>query len=64
MLKKTTAKQNLPKAIYVKREMDENDPDGSYLTASESIDSMDDGDTVGVYELVETKTKRVTHDLK
>lgn len=57
-------KPSLPKAIYVKRETDANDPNEHYLTVDESIASMDDGDIVGIYELVETKTKRVTHNLK
>lgn len=57
------AKTTLPKRIYVKRETDENDKDSSWLSANETPDSMENGDLVGVYELVETKKKRVTHTL-
>ena len=56
--------QTWPKRIYVNRETDQNDPDSAYLMAAETTEAIDDGTTVGVYELVETKRMRVTRDLK
>lgn len=57
------AKKQLPKRIYVKRETDQNDKDSSWLSADETTDSIEHGETVGIYELVETKKMRVTKDL-
>jgi hypothetical protein len=48
----------------VKQETDPNDPDGGYLAADTTTDSMEDGDEVGIYEIKETQTKRVTHSLE
>lgn len=59
----TRKSKALPKRIYVKLETDQNSPD-TYLLADESMDGMEHGDTVGVYELKETRTKHVTHELK
>ncbi len=56
-------KSSLPKRIYVKREVDENDKDSTWLTANETIRSMDDGDRVGVYELKEMRTMRIDQRL-
>lgn len=56
--------KTLPKTIYVKKESDQNDPDSAYLLADEGMLNMDDGDTVGVYELKETRVLRVTRELK
>lgn len=60
----TRKAQALPKRIYVKRETESNDPSDSYLVADEDAESMEDGDAVGVYELRETKTMRVTKALE
>lgn len=62
-MKKQIKKQTpgLPKRIYVKLETDTDEP---YLIADESADSMENGERVGVYELVEMKTMRVTRELK
>ena len=64
MPKRKPAGPSLPKVIYAKMETDANDSNEHYLNADESIDSMDDGDVVGIYQLVEIKTKHVSHDLK
>ena len=58
----TKKQKPLPDQIYVTREMEPNDPD--YLTASETTDDIESGETVGIYRLEATRTKRVTHDLK
>lgn len=58
MGKKTTP---LPPAIYVRWDGDYPD---MFLNADTSADAADDGDVVGVYELRETKTKHITHELK
>lgn len=52
----------LPKTVYVKFEKENNGGD-TFLVADETPDSFEDGETVGVYELKETKTKRVSHEL-
>lgn len=57
-------KTALPKRIYVKRDFDPNDKSASWLQAGETTDSMEHGDQVGTYELVETKTVHVTKALK
>lgn len=58
-------KSSLPNRIYVKKETDPNDRSGEpYLVADESPDSMDDGDTVGIYELRDTRTMHIARDLK
>lgn len=44
--------------------MDQNHPSESYLLLDETLDSMEDGEVVGIYELVETKTMQVTRLLK
>jgi hypothetical protein len=54
---------DLPKRIYVKRETD-TDEKGTYLLADEDVDSIEHGETVGIYELVETKRMHVTRELK
>lgn len=49
---------DLPDTIYVKQEVDGDDP--PYLLADDSLDNLgEDGDTIGVYELVATNTLRV-----
>ena len=50
-----------PKRIYVTKEIDHGE---AWLNASETTDEVDDGTSVGVYELKETCIKRVTHELK
>lgn len=58
-------KSSLPTRIYVKQETDPNDRTSEpYLVADESPDSMDDGETVGIYELKETRTMHVSRELK
>ena len=51
----------LPAVVFVKWETDGDDP---YLALYESVDGPENGDRVGIYELRETKTKHVTHELK
>jgi hypothetical protein len=58
------AKKALPKRIYVKRETDQNDKSSTWLQADETMDSMEQGDTVGIYELKDTKTMRITKALE
>lgn len=48
----------------MKRETDPNDPKADYLVADDTIDSAEDGDIVGVYELKETRTVHVSRELK
>lgn len=57
------AKKALPKRIYVKREFDAHDKTASWLQVEGTTASMEHGETIGIYELVETKTVRVTKDL-
>ena len=54
----------LPKTIYVKKEQDQNDKTESYLIADETMNSMEDGETVGIYELKDTRRMVVTKTLK
>lgn len=58
------AKKALPNRIYVKRETDQNDKDSTWLDAHETTESMEHGDTVGIYELKETRTMKIIRDLK
>lgn len=58
------AKKQLPKRIYVTKESDPNDKDSGYLVSNETLEMIDHGATVGIYELVETRTLKVTRDLK
>jgi hypothetical protein len=58
------AKKTLPKRLYVKRDSGPNDKDSTWFQADETPDSMDHGETVGIYELVETKRMKVTRDLE
>ena len=51
--------KRLPKRIYVKREVDPNDKNSAYLLADKTPDEMEHGDTVGIYDLVSTKTMNV-----
>lgn len=55
------AKKALPKRIYVKWEVGES---STWLQADETTEAMEDGDKVGIYELIESKTMRVTKALK
>jgi len=54
-------KKLLPGTIYI---FLENDGDGSYPIASAELDAIDDGVLVGIYELRESKVKRVKHTLE
>ena len=56
-------KIGLPKRIYVKRDVDENDHKASWLVADEHIDAIEDGAVVGIYELIAMQTKHVSHNL-
>lgn len=47
----------------MKQEKDQSGSD-PYLLADDNMDGMEHGDTVGVYELKETRTMRVTRELK
>lgn len=49
---------SLPKRIHVAHAKD----GGNYLYVAD-VDSFDDGQYVGTYELVETSSKRITHEL-
>mgnify|MGYP001567835917 CR=1 FL=1 len=51
----------LPKEIFVK--MNEDNDEG-YLEAYASIADFEDGDKIGIYNLVSKKTVKVTVDLK
>jgi len=54
-----------PQRIYVKLEHDDSSSNSAYyLVADKSVDSMDDGDKVGVYSLVTTGTMQVTKTLE
>ena len=53
-------KKNLPKQIYVKWEGEKPE---MFLSAQETSRGFDDGERVGVYQLVEVKTQRVTEEL-
>ena len=52
--------KTLPKQIYVRWE---NESDEPYLGASETPDGIEDGVKVGVYQLCEVKTKKITEEL-
>jgi len=58
------AKKALPKRIYVKRETDQNDKASTWLQAEETMDSMEHGDAVGIYELKEMRVMEITRSLK
>jgi len=57
-----TTKPKLPAKIFVRWE----DPGNGepYLQAGETADTAENGDLVGVYELVETKTMVITRTLQ
>lgn len=55
--------KKLPKRIYVKRETDPSDHSVIWLVADSTIDSVDAGEVVGIYELVEVRTMRVSKEL-
>lgn len=52
--------KKLPKIVYVK--WDGNDE--PYLDARQTPDSFDNGDKVGIYQLVETKTQKITTEME
>jgi hypothetical protein len=55
----------LPKRLYVKLEVDRSDPTThAHLVADDTLESMNDGDVVGIYELHETRTMHVSRELK
>lgn len=58
------AATRLPKQIYVIREKDRNDQTSSYLLADETTTTIEDGATVGVYELKETRRMKITRELR
>ncbi len=51
----------LPKLIYVTVD---GEGYGQYLAADATPDSKEDGDKVGLYELREIQTKKITHSLE
>jgi hypothetical protein len=58
---------NFPQVLYVTAMNDSfsgDDPDGEYYAADPTEEVAEDGDYVGVYQLVEVKRKRVTHTLE
>jgi len=60
--------KKLPKTVLViLDDASDGDGDGQYLLSffntPDDIEAIDDGQTVGVYELVETKVKRESHEL-
>jgi hypothetical protein len=59
--KRKTFTTALPSLVYVKWERDGDEP---YLALYETPEGPDDGDLVGIYELRDTKTKRVVHALE
>ena len=52
--------KKFPKMLYVTRE---GERDGEYFNAEEDASGAENGVKVAVYQLVEIKTKRVTHQL-
>ncbi len=56
-------KQSLPKRLYVKR-VTEDDTDATWIVAAETTETMEHGDLIGIYELRETKTLKITRDLQ
>jgi hypothetical protein len=56
--------KGLPQQVYVKVELNHRDSTEPYLVASATLDTMSNGEVVGVYELKETRTLHVTRELK
>ncbi len=54
----------LPKLLYVKLEAMRHDPSDVMLIAAETVDEMNHGEVVGIYELKSTHTLHVTRALK
>jgi len=52
----------MPKTIYVTWD-DCNGEDETYLVADESIEPVEDGQAVGVYELRQVRRKIIKHEL-
>lgn len=55
--------KTLPDRLFVVRETDPNDKDAEWYCATEGTIDIEDGETVGVYKLVETQRKAVLHKL-
>lgn len=55
-------KATLPATVYVVREEASDDDDG-YLVVWDSIDGIEAGTEVGIYELRDLRTKKVAHSL-
>jgi hypothetical protein len=53
----------LPKTLYAKLETHAHDPRHVVLVVADTIDEMNDGEVVGVYELQATRTLHVTRAL-
>lgn len=58
---KSLKKISLPEVVYVVRETDRDNDE--WLSATKTVDGIDDGAQVGVYILQDVKTMRVSHDL-
>jgi hypothetical protein len=54
----------LPKVLYAKLEAMHHDPRDVVLTAAETLDEMNDGEVVGIYELQDTRTVHVSRKLE
>jgi len=62
--RRTTPVSELPKQVYVVREVDRNDPDTSYLIVHETLDEIEDGTDVGIYMRGELRRMRVSRTLE
>lgn len=58
--------KELPTVIFVIRHKEAANDDDAILLATEdeSCEEFDDGDVVGVYQLMKVKTKHVTHTIE
>lgn len=54
-------KNKLPTVVFVVREKDGAD---SFLVVDDSVEHIEDGANVGVYQLTGVMTKRITHSLE
>lgn len=50
-----------PRQVYVRKD---GDSDSTWLTAYDNVNDLDDGDEIGVYELMSVVTAKVTKTLE
>ena len=55
--------KKLPKTVYVSIETDPNDKAASWLNAAATSNDIEHGQTVGIYELKETRVMKVSRHL-